>query len=97
MLLIAGLASMTACADTKQARTVERLGFLKDLYPKMIEGDEDAGESLLIYRNPRVAQIPANTYKSSCSIRCLSFVAHIQKWRVFLRNKHSSWPIRFMH
>ena len=62
-LLIVGIASVTACADTKQARTVERLGFLKDLYPKMIEGDEKAGESLLIYRNPRVAQIAPNTYK----------------------------------
>jgi len=62
-LLIVGIASVTACADTKQARTVERLGFLKDLYPKMIEGDEKAGESLLIYRNPRVDQIAPNTYK----------------------------------
>ena len=62
-LLIAGILAGPACAATKQARTVERLGFLKDLYPKMVEGNEDAGESLLIYRNPRVAQIPPNTYK----------------------------------
>ena len=63
VLLIAGLSATAACGATKQARTVERLGFLKDLYPKMIEGDENAGESLLIYRNPRVASIPPNTYK----------------------------------
>jgi hypothetical protein len=50
------------CAATKQARTVERLGFLKDLYPKMHEGNEDAGESLLIYKNPKVALIPPHTY-----------------------------------
>ena len=62
-VLIVAIALVTACADTKQARTVERLGFLKDLYPKMIEGDEDAGESLLIYKNPRVVQIPPQTYK----------------------------------
>ncbi|HKT34504.1 MAG TPA: DUF3313 domain-containing protein [Nitrospira sp.] len=63
VLLIAVILSAAACAATKQARTVERLGFLKDLYPKMIEGDEDAGESLLVYKNPRAALIPPNTYK----------------------------------
>lgn len=63
LFLIAGILAGPACAATKQARTVERLGFLKDLYPKMIEGDESAGESLLIYKSPRVAQIPPNTYK----------------------------------
>jgi len=63
VLLIAGMLAGAACAATKQARTVERLGFLKELYPKMIEGDENAGESLLSYKNPRVAQIPPNTYK----------------------------------
>ena len=63
IVLIVGIVVSMACAATKQARTVERLGFLKDLYPKMVEGDEDAGESLLIYRNPRVAQIAPNTYK----------------------------------
>jgi hypothetical protein len=63
LLLVAGILVGSACAATKQARTVERLGFLKDLYPKMVEGDEDAGESLLTYKNPRVAQIPPNTYK----------------------------------
>ena len=63
VLLIAGILAGPACAATKQARTVERLGFLKDLYPKMVEGDEHAGESLLTYKNPRVAQIPPNTYK----------------------------------
>ena len=63
VLLIAGILVGPACAATKQARTVERLGFLKDLYPQMVEGDEHAGESLLSYKNPRVAQIPPNTYK----------------------------------
>jgi len=63
VLLIAGMLAGAACAATKQARTVERLGFLKELYPKMIEGDENAGESLLSYKNPHVAQIPPNTYK----------------------------------
>jgi len=63
LLLIAAVLGAAACGATKQARTVERLGFLKDLYPQMVEGNEDAGESLLIYRNPRVAQIPPNTYK----------------------------------
>jgi hypothetical protein len=61
-LIIAGILA-TSCAATKQARTVDRLGFLKDLYPRMIEGDENAGESLLIYKNPRVGLIPPNTYK----------------------------------
>jgi Protein of unknown function (DUF3313) len=61
--LIAAFLGSAACADTKQARTVERLGFLKDLYPKMVEGNEDAGESLLIYKSPRIAEIPPNTYK----------------------------------
>ena len=63
ILVLGAILTNAACAATKQARTVERLGFLKDLYPKMVEGNEDAGESLLIYRNPRVAQIPPNTYK----------------------------------
>jgi len=63
VVLIAAILASSACAATKQARTVEKLGFLKDLYPKMIEGNEQAGESLLIYRNPRVALIPPNTYK----------------------------------
>ncbi len=63
VLLMAALLASAACAATKQARTVERLGFLKDLYPKMVEGNEDLGESLLIYKNPRIAQIPPNTYK----------------------------------
>src|SRR5689334_4303520 len=63
LLLVAAVLGAAACGATKQGRTVERLGFLKDLYPKMVEGNEDAGESLLIYRNPRVAEIPPNTYK----------------------------------
>ena len=63
VLLIAAILASAGCGATKQARTVDRLGFLKDLYPKMVEGDEDAGESLLVYKNPRTALIPPNTYK----------------------------------
>jgi hypothetical protein len=62
MLLITLALSISGCAATKQARTVERLGFLKDLYPRMTEGDEHAGESLLIYKNPKVPDIPPNSY-----------------------------------
>ena len=53
---------LSACPATKQARTVDRLGFLKDLYPVMSPGNEDAGESLLIYKNPKAALIPPNSY-----------------------------------
>jgi hypothetical protein len=63
ILLITGILTIAGCGATKQARTVERLGFLKDLYPRMTEGDESVGESLLIYKNPRVALIAPNTYK----------------------------------
>ena len=62
LLLITLLLSISGCAATKQARTVERLGFMKDLYPRMTEGDEHAGESLLIYKNPKVPHIPPNSY-----------------------------------
>jgi hypothetical protein len=61
-LVITMVLFLFGCAATKQARTVERLGFLKDLYPMMSEGNENAGESLLIYKSPRVALIPPNTY-----------------------------------
>ena len=60
-LLIAGILVAPACAATKQARTVERLGFLKDLYPKMVEGNEDAGESGQIH-------VPPGTVASSAKI-----------------------------
>ena len=62
-ILMGAILASAGCGATKQARTVERLGFLKDYYPRMVEGDENAGESLLIYKNPRVALIPRNTYK----------------------------------
>ena len=68
LLLIMGMLAGWGCGATKQARTVERLGFLKDLYPKMVEGNEDAGESLLIYRNPRVAQIPHSAMPPADSV-----------------------------
>ena len=41
ILLVVGILFSAACGATKQARTVDRLGFLKDLYPKMVEGNED--------------------------------------------------------
>lgn len=63
IVLTGAMLVSAGCGATKQARTVERLGFLKDYYPRMVEGDENAGESLLIYRNPRVALIQPNTYK----------------------------------
>ncbi|HJT20037.1 MAG TPA: DUF3313 domain-containing protein [Nitrospira sp.] len=62
ILLVAVVLFVCGCAATKQARTVDKLGFLRDLYPKMTEGNEDAGESLLIYKNPKAALIPPGTY-----------------------------------
>jgi hypothetical protein len=50
---VIALVLLCGCAATKQARTVEKLGFLKDLYPVMTKGDESAGESLLVYKNPK--------------------------------------------
>ncbi len=61
-IMLIAIVFFFGCAATKQARTVERLGFLKDLYPKMSEGNEQAGEPLLIYKGPRLALIPPNTY-----------------------------------
>ena len=61
-MLLAMVLLLYGCPATKQARTVERLGFLKDLYPVMTEGNESAGESLLIYKNPKAAQLPPNSY-----------------------------------
>jgi len=62
VLLIAVVLLLIGCPATKQARTADRLGFLKDLYPVMTEGEESAGESLLIYKNPKVALLPPNSY-----------------------------------
>ncbi|HSE60139.1 MAG TPA: DUF3313 domain-containing protein [Nitrospiraceae bacterium] len=62
VLLVGMVLLLYGCPATKQARTVERLGFLKDLYPVMTEGNESAGESLLIYKNPTVAQLPPHSY-----------------------------------
>ena len=58
VLLLA--AACVACAPTKQARSVERSGFLGDLYPLMKKGGD--GEALLIYKSSRVADIPRGTY-----------------------------------
>jgi uncharacterized protein DUF3313 len=63
IVLMGAILTSAGCGATKQARTVDRLGFLKDYYPRMVEGDENAGESLLIYKNPRVALIPPQTYR----------------------------------
>jgi hypothetical protein len=62
VLLVAMVLVVCGGAATKQARTVDKLGFLRDLYPKMTEGNEDAGESLLVYKNPKAALIPSGTY-----------------------------------
>jgi len=53
--------ALTGCASTKQARSVETVGFLKDLYPLMHDGKDL--EALLVYRNPKIATIPRGTYK----------------------------------
>jgi len=60
--LIALVLLVSACPATKQARTVDKLGFLKDFYPVMSPGNEDAGESLLIYKNPKAARLPPDSY-----------------------------------
>jgi hypothetical protein len=52
---------LSACAPTKQARSVETFGFLGDLYPLMHKGSD--GEALLVYKNPTVAGIPRGTYR----------------------------------
>ena len=44
---------LVGCAETKQPYNVQTSGFLGDLYPKMREGNEDKGEGLLVYRNPK--------------------------------------------
>lgn len=62
LMVIVLVVAVAGCAPTKQARTVEKLGFLKDLYPRMTEGNEEQGESLLVYKNPRAALIPKGTY-----------------------------------
>lgn len=61
IMLIVLVALLAGCAATKQARSMEKSGFLGDLYPLMHEGAQ--GEALLIYKNPRVAEIPRGTYK----------------------------------
>ncbi|NGZ07793.1 MAG: DUF3313 domain-containing protein [Nitrospira sp. LK70] len=59
--LLIMVALLVGCASTKQARSMEKSGFLGDLYPLMQKGKE--GEALLVYKNPRVALIPRGTYK----------------------------------
>jgi hypothetical protein len=61
IILIVVAALLVGCAATKQARTMEKSGFLGDVYPLMHKGGN--GEALLIYKNPRVAEIPRGTYR----------------------------------
>lgn len=70
-LLCIALLGFTACAPTKQARSVETSGFLGTLYPLMHKGEE--GEALLVYRNPKIAGIPRGTYKKM-------LLDHVQVW-----------------
>ncbi|BCA56892.1 lipoprotein [Nitrospira sp. KM1] len=63
--------SFAACAPTKQARSVDTSGFLGNLYPLMHKGED--GESLLVYKNPKVATIPRGTYKKM-------LLDHVQIW-----------------
>jgi hypothetical protein len=59
------------CSPTKQARSVETSGFLGDLYASMRQGGD--GETLLVYRNPKIATIPRGTYKQM-------LLDHVQVW-----------------
>lgn len=61
VVLLIVVAMLVGCASTKQARSMEKSGFLGDLYPLMQKGKE--GEALLVYKSPRVALIPRGTYK----------------------------------
>lgn len=61
VLLLVMVVLLAGCASTKQARSMEKSGFLGDVYPLMHKGEE--GEALLLYKNPRVADIPRGTYK----------------------------------
>jgi hypothetical protein len=60
-LVLVMAALSVGCASTKQARSMEQSGFLGDLYPQMQKGKD--GEALLLYKNPRVADIPRGTYR----------------------------------
>jgi hypothetical protein len=59
LLCLLLLVFTSACAPTKQARSMETSGFLGALYPLMHEGKE--GEALLLYRDPKVDAIPRGT------------------------------------
>lgn len=61
IVLLVMIALLVGCKSTKQARSVEQVGFLGDLAPLMQKGKE--GEALLVYKSPRVALIPRGTYK----------------------------------
>lgn len=61
IVLLVMIALLVGCKSTKQARSMEQVGFLGDLAPLMQKGKE--GEALLVYKSPRVALIPRGTYK----------------------------------
>ncbi len=62
MLVVTILLLLFGCAATKQARTVERLGFLKDLYPMMAEGNENAWRVFIDLQESQSGSYPSNTY-----------------------------------
>ncbi|MDX1412154.1 MAG: DUF3313 domain-containing protein, partial [Nitrospirales bacterium] len=51
-LCVVILSLLVGCAATKQARDVERSGFLGDIYPKLRKGKE--GEALLVYKPEKI-------------------------------------------
>ncbi|HLZ34657.1 MAG TPA: DUF3313 domain-containing protein [Nitrospira sp.] len=61
LLLAIVILTLTGCAATRQARSVETSGFLEDLYPQMREGTGD--EARLVYRNPKVDWATKASYK----------------------------------
>ena len=54
------LVLLGGCATTKQARDVERSGFLGDIYPLLHEGKE--GEALLVYKPEKIDHARAAQY-----------------------------------
>ena len=62
----------------------------------MTEGDEHAGESLLIYKNPKVPNIPPNSYTKIMPDPVLFFRGPNRKCTASLSTRLSSWPTPFM-
>lgn len=64
-LAILSFLALGGCAATQQPRgpfssAVQESGFLEGLYPRMQEGE--AGQALLVYRNPRANELAPNEY-----------------------------------